>query len=76
MTDVSRPLYRALLVAGLVATVFTAGCKKKPVAAAPPPPPPVHSAVQPASGGEGGLKTVTLAEPAFWSRAAVTVAMI
>src|SRR6266852_6051179 len=42
MTDVSRPLYRALLVAGLVATVFTAGCKKKPVPAAPPPPPPVE----------------------------------
>ena len=42
MTDVSRPLYRALLVAGLVATVFTAGCKKKPVAAAPPPPPAVE----------------------------------
>src|SRR5712692_4388098 len=42
MIDVSRPLYRALLVAGLVATVFTAGCKKKPVAAAPPPPPPVE----------------------------------
>ncbi len=42
MIDVSRPLYRALLVAGLVATVFTAGCKKKPVAATPPPPPPVE----------------------------------
>ena len=37
MTVVSRPLYRALLVAGLVATVFTAGCKKKPVATTPPP---------------------------------------
>ena len=36
MTVVSRPLYRALLVAGLVATVFTAGCKKKPVPATPP----------------------------------------
>ena len=35
MTVVSRPLYRALLVAGLVATVFTAGCKKKPIAEKP-----------------------------------------
>src|SRR5260370_2264981 len=42
MPDVSRPLYRALLVASLVATVFTAGCKKNPVAAAPPPPPAVE----------------------------------
>jgi peptidoglycan-associated lipoprotein len=42
MTVVSRPLYRALLVAGLVATIFTPGCKKKPVAATPPPPPPVE----------------------------------
>src|SRR5713226_7945547 len=39
MTVVSRPLYRALLVAGLVATIFTAGCKKKPVPAPPPPAP-------------------------------------
>src|SRR5438309_11769290 len=42
MIVVSRPLYRALLVAGLVATVFTGGCKKKPVATTPrqeaPPP--------------------------------------
>jgi peptidoglycan-associated lipoprotein len=37
MTVVSRPLYRALLVAGLVATIFTGGCKKKPVPATPPP---------------------------------------
>jgi peptidoglycan-associated lipoprotein len=37
MIVVSRPLYRALLVAGLVATVFTGGCKKKPVATTPPP---------------------------------------
>src|SRR5258706_14696206 len=36
MTVVSRPLYRAVLVEGLVATVFTAGCKKKPVARTPP----------------------------------------
>jgi peptidoglycan-associated lipoprotein len=35
MTVVSRPLYRALLVVGLVATIFTAGCKKKPVATTP-----------------------------------------
>jgi peptidoglycan-associated lipoprotein len=42
MTVVSRPLYRALLVAGLVATVFTGGCKKKPVATTPPPPAPVE----------------------------------
>ena len=39
MTVVSRPLYRALLVAGLVATIFTGGCKKKPVPAPPPPAP-------------------------------------
>jgi peptidoglycan-associated lipoprotein len=39
MSEVSRPLYRALLVAGLIATVFTAGCKKKPVATTPPPAP-------------------------------------
>ena len=37
MIVVSRPLYRALLVAGLVATVFSGGCKKKPVATTPPP---------------------------------------
>jgi peptidoglycan-associated lipoprotein len=37
MVVVSRPLYRALLVAGLVATIFSAGCKKKPVATTPPP---------------------------------------
>src|ERR1700752_3220562 len=50
MTVVSRPLYRALLVAGLVATIFTAGCKKKPIAEAPkheepPPPPPAQPTV-------------------------------
>lgn len=39
MSEVSRPLYRALLVAGLIATVFTVGCKKKPVATTPPPAP-------------------------------------
>src|SRR3979490_1921049 len=32
MIVVSRPLFRALLVAGLVAAIFTGGCKKKPVA--------------------------------------------
>jgi len=37
MIVVSRPLYRALLVAGLIAAVFTGGCKKKPVATTPPP---------------------------------------
>jgi peptidoglycan-associated lipoprotein len=42
MTVVSRPLYRALLVAGLVATVFTAGCKKKPIAEKPKETPPVE----------------------------------
>jgi peptidoglycan-associated lipoprotein len=42
MSEVSRPLYRALLVAGLVATIFTVGCKKKPIAQAPPTPPPVE----------------------------------
>jgi peptidoglycan-associated lipoprotein len=48
MTVVSRPLYRALLVAGLVATVFTAGCKKKPVPATPPPAPaPAPAPAQP-----------------------------
>ena len=36
MIVVSRPLYRALLVAGLVATVFSGGCKKKPVPAPTP----------------------------------------
>ena len=48
MTEVSRPLFRALLVAGLVATVFTAGCKKKPVPAPPPPAPaPAPAPAQP-----------------------------
>jgi peptidoglycan-associated lipoprotein len=42
MTVVSRPLYRALLVAGLLATVFSVGCKKKPVATTPPTPAPVE----------------------------------
>jgi peptidoglycan-associated lipoprotein len=50
MTVVSRPLYRALLVAGMVATVFTVGCKKKPVATTPrqetaPPPAPAQPTV-------------------------------
>ena len=47
MTVVSRPLYRALLVAGLVATIFTGGCKKKPVPAPPPPPAPAPAPPQP-----------------------------
>jgi peptidoglycan-associated lipoprotein len=47
MTVVSRPLYRALLVAGLVATIFTGGCKKKPVATTPPAPPPAPAPAQP-----------------------------
>jgi peptidoglycan-associated lipoprotein len=42
MIVVSRPLYRALLVAGMVATVFTVGCKKKPIAQTPPTPAPVE----------------------------------
>ena len=61
MTVVSRPLYRALLVAGLVATIFTGGCKKKPVPAPPPPAPaPAPAPAQP---------TVTLsADPASINR--------
>src|SRR5712671_4645655 len=48
MIVVSRPLFRALLVAGLVATVFTGGCKKKPVATTPPPAPaPAPAPAQP-----------------------------
>src|SRR5467141_3345639 len=48
MTVVSRPLYRALMVAGLVATIFTGGCKKKPVATTPPPAPaPAPAPAQP-----------------------------
>jgi peptidoglycan-associated lipoprotein len=48
MTVVSRPLYRALLVAGLLATIFTGGCKKKPVPATPPPTPaPAPAPAQP-----------------------------
>jgi peptidoglycan-associated lipoprotein len=48
MTVVLRPLSRALLVAGLVATVFTGGCKKKPVATTPPPAPaPAPAPAQP-----------------------------
>lgn len=42
MSEVSRPLYRALLVAGIVASVFVAGCKKKPVATTPAPQPQVE----------------------------------
>ncbi|HWW17068.1 MAG TPA: peptidoglycan-associated lipoprotein Pal [Candidatus Saccharimonadales bacterium] len=42
MAVVSRPLYRALLVAGVLATIFAGGCKKKPVATTPPPPAPVE----------------------------------
>jgi peptidoglycan-associated lipoprotein len=60
MTVVSRPLYRALLVASLVATIFTGGCKKKPVPAPPPPPAPAPAPAQP---------TVTLsASPATINR--------
>lgn len=52
MTEVSQPLYRALyrllLVAGLLAAVFTVGCKKKPVPApAPPAPAPAPAPAQP-----------------------------
>jgi peptidoglycan-associated lipoprotein len=61
MTVVSRPLYRALWVAGLVATIFTGGCKKKPVPATPPP----ASAPAPAP----AQPTVTLsADPASINR--------
>ena len=48
MVVVSRPLYRALLVAGLVATIFTGGCKKKPIPTPPPPAPaPAPAPAQP-----------------------------
>src|SRR5256885_5440765 len=52
MTEVSQRLYRALyrllLVAGLLAAVFTVGCKKKPVPApAPPAPAPAPAPAQP-----------------------------
>jgi peptidoglycan-associated lipoprotein len=60
MTVVSRPLYRALLVAGLLATIFTVGCKKKPVPATPTPAPVAPAPAQP---------TVTLsADPASINR--------
>jgi peptidoglycan-associated lipoprotein len=68
MTVVSRPLYRALLVAGIVATVFTGGCKKKPVATtprqeAPPPPAPAQPTVtlsaDPTSISKGDSATLT-----------------
>jgi peptidoglycan-associated lipoprotein len=42
MAVVSRPLYRALLVAAVLATIFTGGCKKKPIPAPPPAPAPVE----------------------------------
>src|SRR5579859_5963477 len=48
MVVVSPVLYHTLLVAGLVATVFTGGCKKKPVATTPPPAPaPAPAPAQP-----------------------------
>src|SRR6267142_2996908 len=47
MIVVSRPLFRALLVAGLVATVFTGGCGKKRVPAPPPAPAPAPAPAQP-----------------------------
>jgi peptidoglycan-associated lipoprotein len=47
MIVVSRPLYRALLVAGLVATIFTGGCKKKPVATTPKQEAPAPAPAQP-----------------------------
>ena len=48
MIEVSRPLYRALLVAAFLATVLTVGCKKKPVPAPPPPAPaPAPAPAQP-----------------------------
>jgi peptidoglycan-associated lipoprotein len=60
MTVVSRPLYHALWVAGLAATIFTGGCKKKPVATTPTPTPVEQPKPQP---------TVTLsADPTSISR--------
>src|SRR6266403_582003 len=47
MIVVSRPLFRALLVAGLVATIFTGGCGKKRVPAPPPAPAPAPAPAQP-----------------------------
>src|SRR5437868_2912839 len=48
MIVVSRPLHRALLVAGLVAAAFSAACSKKPVATTPPPAPaPAPAPAQP-----------------------------
>src|SRR5258708_1419363 len=68
MIVVSRPLYRALLVAGLVATVFTGGCKKKPIPAAPPttsapapapPPPPRTLSGDPTAINKGDSSTLS-----------------
>jgi peptidoglycan-associated lipoprotein len=42
MIVVPRPFYRSCVYALVLAAVFTAGCKKKPVAQAPPPPPPAE----------------------------------
>jgi len=42
----------------------------------PPPPPPVQGVMQPGRGEDGGLKTVTVAEPGFERRFAATVAWI
>src|SRR5712671_2360235 len=47
MIVVSRPLFRALLVAGLVASIFTGGCKKKPVATTPKQEAPAPAPAQP-----------------------------
>src|SRR5260370_7920869 len=71
MSVVSRPLYRALLVAGLVATIFTGGCKKKPVATTPPPPAPapapahptVTLSADPSSVNKGGSSTLSWTSP-------------
>jgi peptidoglycan-associated lipoprotein len=67
MTVVSRPLYRALWVAGLAATIFTGGCKKKPVATTPPsapveqpkPQPTVTLSANPTSISKGDSSTLS-----------------
>src|SRR5258708_12586423 len=67
MIVVSRPLFRALLVAGLVASIFTGGCKKKPVATTPkqeapapaPAQPTVTLSAHPTSVNKGDPSTLT-----------------
>jgi peptidoglycan-associated lipoprotein len=68
MIEVPRPFYRFCVYAMLVAAVFTAGCKKKPVATTPPPapapaPPPAQPTVtlsaDPTSIDKGGSSTLS-----------------